>query len=291
VFFADTFAIGIAMTLAACAAGIPQAELDRCSLGAAYDNDAFTMRQGAACRAVAQRLAASEDTVSALGYARKACQLQDGRGCEEYLALVRGQPALARDELQDARVAGEKACAGIVVAADGVDVRARICAQTAELYLDLEPKSRSDAGRLYARACKLGDGDSCLRARALGVDVEVPQPAPVAAPRAAASAPVVTVSSPPPAQACHSMRACVGLDVKQHNATEVIGTLTSRCDRPVLCSFCPVRGADVDKAACRTTTLAPNEAKAGRDAGLWYDGYSGIAYDCTDANDDRMCLP
>jgi hypothetical protein len=277
------------VTLVACSASIPKAEIDRCAMGTSDGNDAFTMRQGAACRAVAQRLAARQDPVAALGYARKSCQLQDAGGCEEYLALVRGQPTLVRDELQSARAAGEKACAGIVVASDGVDARPQICARTAELYLDLEPRSRSDAGRLYARACALGDGDGCARAKSLGVDVNVPQRAPVPAP-SLTPAPK-PVAAPPPVPVCHSMRACVALDVKQHNATEVLGTLTNRCDRPVFCSFCPAHGDVVDKAACRTMTLAPSEAKSGREAGLWFDGYSAIAYDCTDASDDHSCLP
>ncbi|HEY5243812.1 MAG TPA: hypothetical protein VIJ22_20165, partial [Polyangiaceae bacterium] len=56
---------------AACAATVPRAELDRCTLGVADGNDAMTMRQGAACTMVAKRLAADEQPAPALGYARK----------------------------------------------------------------------------------------------------------------------------------------------------------------------------------------------------------------------------
>ncbi len=285
-------AVGMLAMLVACAASIPKAELDRCERGVADGNDAFAMRQGAACRVVAQRLS-TENLTAAMGYARKACQLQDAPGCEEYLALVRGHLALLPDELESARASGEEACAGMVIAADGTDARPRICARTAELYFDLGPRSPRDAGRLYARACALGDDESCPRARSLGFDVSVRLAAVVgpaasstpAAPRPLAAAPR------PPAAVCHAMRTCVALDVQQHNVSEVTGTLTNHCDRAVFCSFCPARGGTAEKAACRTTTLAPGESKSGRDAGLWYDGYTGIAYDCADATDDRSCTP
>jgi len=155
---------GVAAVLAACAASLPRAEVDRCNLGVADGNDAFTVRQGPACASLARRLTADQEPEEAVVYARKACELQDARGCEEYLALVRAQPAIAQSELPRARVDGEKACAGMVVAADGADARPPICAQTAGLYADLEPRSPSDAGRLYARACELGDSASCERA-------------------------------------------------------------------------------------------------------------------------------
>jgi hypothetical protein len=278
----------LTLALVACAAGIPKAELDRCDLGVADGNDALTLRQGAACSVVAQRLSTRENTSAAIAYARKACQLQDAHGCEQYLALVRRKPSLAFGELQSAREAGERACAGIVIAADGVDARPAICARAAELYVDLEPQSRSDAGRLYARACVLGDGASCARAQSLGVDVDVRPVA--AAPASSAPKPMAGPPRSPPV-ACHPMRACVALDVQQRNASEVVGTLTNHCDRTVLCSFCPARGGSADRTACRTATLAPAESKSGRDAGLWYDGYTAIAYDCADATDDRSCVP
>jgi hypothetical protein len=284
--------VGALAILAGCATALPKAELDRCERGAADDNDTLPMRQGAACRVLAQRLAGANPT-AAVGYARKACQLQDAPGCEEYLALVREHSSLPGDELQSARASGEEACAGMVIAEDGADARPRICARTAALYVDLAPRSPRDAGRLYARACALGDEESCDRAKSLGVDVEVRPVAVVA--RAAPSttaAPTPLPAAPlPPVALCHPMRACVALDVQQHNASEVLGTLTNHCERAVFCSFCPARAGNADKSACRTTKLAPNESKSGRDAGLWYDGYTGIAYDCADAADDRSCSP
>ena len=292
---------GAAAILAACATVLPRAEVDRCNLGLADGNDAFTMRQGPACASLARRLAADERPGPAVVYARKSCQLEDARGCEEYLSLVRGQPSLVQAELQSARVAGEKACAGMVVASDGVDARPPICAKTAELYLDLDPRSPTDAGRLYARACDLGDSPSCARATSLGATIAPPAPAPAPAP-ASAPAPALAPAralapAPAPARAhalapvCHDLRVCVALDVKQRNTSEVLGTLTNHCDRAVFCSFCPARGADVDKGACHTTTLAPGESKSGREAGLWYDGYTAIAFDCSDAADDWSCTP
>jgi hypothetical protein len=279
--------------LVACAAMIPRAEVDRCNIGIADGNDAFTVRQGAACRMVAQRLTAAERPTDAVGYARKACALEDAKGCEQYLALVRGgQPSIQLDELPRARAAGEKACAGMVVASDAADVRPAICARTAELYVDLAPRSPADAGRLYARACKLGDSASCSRAKSLGADTER---ASATAPKASSeSAPLLGpeagVVPAPAAPVCHEMRACVVLDVQQRNTTEVVGSIRSRCDRPVTCTWCPARRDQVDKGACRTATLVPNESKTGRDSGLWYDGYNAIAYDCVDAGDDRGCL-
>ena len=105
------------------------------------------------------------------------------------------------------------------------------------------------------------------------------------------TAPTFPAHTSVPAPVCHNERVCVALDVKQRNTSEVLGTLTNHCDRPVFCSFCPAHGADIDKTACHTTTIAPGESKLGRDAGLWYDGYSAIAFDCSDAADDRSCTP
>jgi hypothetical protein len=290
---------GLVSLLAACAAAIPRAELDRCNLGVADGNDAFPPRQGAACRMVAERLAADDRAAEAVAYARKSCELEDARGCEQYIALVRGQPSLRAYELPRARAAGEKACSGMVVANDGADARPAICARTAELYLDLAPASRGDAGRLYARACQLGDSASCTKAKTLGASFEE-LPAPAAAKRpnevpAGPPMPGPKVSStasaaPQPVPPCHQMRACVALDVQQRNTTEVVGTARNGCDRTVKCTFCPARGTQVDKPACRSATLSPNESKAGRESGLWYEGYNSIAYDCVDANDDRGCL-
>lgn len=302
--------VGLA-SLAACASSIPRAEIDRCNLGTADGNDALLVRQGAACRMIAQRLASEEKSRDAMGFARKACELEDARGCEQYLALVRAQSNLPADDLQHARATGEKACAGIVVAQDGVDRRPAICVAVAELYLDLEPKSRQDAGRMYLRACKLGENRSCARAKWLGVAPEEraaaktvsksspppppplpPPPAPTSVPMPpGANAPLPTsVATAAPAVACHEMKSCVALDVHQRNTTEVVGTIASHCDRAALCQWCPAKGSEVDKSQCRTATLAPNETKTGREAGLWYDGFTAIAYDCVDAKDDKGCL-
>ncbi|HLK41097.1 MAG TPA: hypothetical protein VKU41_30310 [Polyangiaceae bacterium] len=283
--------------LTACAATIPKAELDRCTIGTADGNDAFAMRQGAACSSIAQRLSADGDARGAMSYASKACTLQDARGCQDYLALARERPSLAPDELSRARAAGEKACAGMVVGAEGTDARPALCSRTAELYLDVEPRSRSDAGRLYARACKLGDEKACSHAKSLGADLDEhptaaaakPLPSPPPAPK-----PIPGVTAPLPSSqpsTCHEARSCVALDVHRPEVTQVSGTLTNHCDRAVSCTWCPAKGDAVDKGKqCHSTTLAPQESKAGRDAGLWYVGYSAIAYDCVDAGDDRGCI-
>jgi hypothetical protein len=289
-----TLALALAANVVACAFSLPRVEVDRCNLGVADGNDAFTMRQGPACASLARRLTAHEEPEQAASYARKACQLEDASGCEQYLVLVRTHPSLGQSELEGARAAGEKACAGMVVTSDGVDARPPICVRTAELYLDREPRSRSDAGRLYARACDLGDDASCEKASSLGASTPV---------HAAHAAPPVVAPVPPPTPArapalarapvpvCHDLSGCVALDVKRRNTSEVLGTLTNHCDRPAFCSFCPARGSDVDRGACHTATIAPGESKSGREAGLWYDGYSAIAFDCADAADDRSCTP
>jgi hypothetical protein len=283
----------------ACAATVPRAEMDRCTLGIADGNDAYTVRQGAACAGVARHLAADDQPRAAMGYARKACDLEDARGCEQYLALVRGQPALPSDELMRARVAGEKACSGMVLAVDGADIRADICIRTGELYEDVQPASPADAGRLFARACKLGDDRGCAKARTLGVaPVERAIPSPRAMPNATTGAqplpppgPRPAPTTPPPlAPACHEMRPCVTLEVSQRNVSEVVGSLSNHCDRAVACTWCAAHRDQVDRSACHSAKLAPNEQRAGREAGLWYDGYDAIAYDCMDAADARGCL-
>ncbi len=271
----------------ACAATVPKAVLDRCTLGNADGNDAFTMRQGPACREAAADLAADRELAKAVAYARKACSLEDAPGCDQYISLVR-EPSLS-GEIPGARAAGEQACAGIVVASGGVDARPALCARTAQLYLDVEPKSPREAARLYARACDLGDETSCDRAKSLGFVLPTP-PVPPAHSAMAMPAPP---PAPPPARmpTCHDLRECVSLDVQQRNTTEILGTLTNHCNRAAFCSFCPARQASVDRSACRTVTIAPGESKSGREAGLWYDGYTAIAYDCSDAADDRSCTP
>jgi len=294
-------AVVASLLLVACGATIPKAELDRCKLGVADGNDAYTVRQGAACGRVAKRLAADERPVEAMGYGRKACELQDARGCLEYLAVVRSQPSLPPDELMRARATGEKACAGMVVGSDGTDARPAICARTAELYQDVEPRSASDAGRLYARACKLGDDRSCARATALGISVDdrplavAPKaaPPPVAPPPPPLPRATATAAPPPPAvtaPSCHEMRPCVSLDVQQRNTSEIVGTLTNHCSGTVTCTWCPSRADQVDKGACHSATLAPGEARSGQEAGLWYDGYNALAYDCMGEHDAPGCL-
>jgi hypothetical protein len=283
--------------MSACAGGIPQAELDRCRLGVADGNDAFQVRQGAACRMVAQRLATDERPGDAMGYARKACELEDGKGCEQYLALARGQRSLPPDELSHARAAGERACAGMVVGVEGADARPAICARTAELYQDVEPRSPDDAGRLYARACKLGDSRSCAHANGSDDTSIAPKastktalpPPPVSAPLLPRTM-ATTTAGGAPAAPCHEMRPCVALDVNQRNTSEVVGTIVNRCDRQVACTWCPSRGDQVDKSGCRSATLAPNESRTGREQGLWYEGFNAIAYDCMDSSDDKGCL-
>jgi hypothetical protein len=284
----------------ACASTIPKAELDRCKLGVADGNDAYTVRQAAACRMVAQRYAADEEPGEALGYARKACDLQDAAGCEQYLALVRGQPSIAPGELQRARAAGEKACDGMVVSTDGTDPRPMLCARTAEIYQDLEPTSRSDAGRLFARACKLGDDRSCAKARADGVEPEASIPSTTAAkapPRmppptmpAPLPPPTSTVVSQVMAPACHEMRACVTFDVQQMSAREESATIANHCDHTVVCKWCPSHGQQVDKSQCHSGTLTSGETRTGKQWGLWYEGYDGMGYDCMDEHDAQGCL-
>jgi hypothetical protein len=300
------FAALPALVCVACASTVPRAELDRCKLGVADGNDAYTVRQGAACASVARRLAADEEPAAALGYARKACDLEDARGCEEYLTLVRAQPSFAAEELMRARAAGEKACAGMVLAVDGADARPALCVATAQLYEDVAPASPDDAGRLYARACKLGDDRSCGKARKLGADLsdhaassKGALPTPKARPNAPGGAQPLPPPGPrppspspaAPAPACHEMRPCVSLEVTQRNVTEIVGSLVNHCDRPVACAWCPARRDQVDRGGgCHSATLSPNEQRGGQAAGLWYDGYDSIAYDCMDAADARACL-
>jgi hypothetical protein len=285
----------------ACAGTVPKAESDRCKLGISDGNDAYGARQGAACTMVAKRLAADGQPSAALGFARKACELEDGPGCVEYLEIVRGQPSLAGDEMMHARVVGEKACAGMVIANDGADARPLVCIRTAELYADLAPRSPEDAARLFARACKLGYEGSCSRARALGVDPDAPSaqskplrnaPAvPQPLPPPVLSAQTTTVVTPPPAPACHEMRPCAPLEVKQYSGTAIEGTLTNKCDVPIACTWCPVpKGGAADKTQCRRATLGIGEQRTSREGGLWFDGYDTMAYDCIDASDNKMCL-
>ncbi len=257
---------------------------------------------------MAHRLAV-EDKPGARGHRvrsrRRATWKTRTRGCNEYLTLVRQRPALGPDELTHARAAGEKACAGMVVGTSGTDARPELCEDTAELY-EVDPRSVSDAARLYARACKLGDDRSCGRARSLGASAEPEEDSHVHATKAAPPPPMPTLPPPrpslpipPPApqastrlvdSSCHDMRECVSLALHQRNFTEVVGTMVSHCDKPVVCKWCPARAQQPDKTACRTATLAPGETRTGADGGLWYDGYDSMGYDCTAVGDSPACL-
>jgi hypothetical protein len=296
--------LACAAAAAACGTTIPKVEADRCTRGIADGNDAYTVRQGAACRMIADRYASDDRPHEAMEYARKACQLEDAGGCEKYLSLARAAVNLPPDSLAEARAAGEKACDGIVVGGEETDSRPTLCVRTAELYLDVEPRSKGEAGRLYARACKLGDKGACERAKGLGVEVEEAPPAqakeaPVPPPRRPRPAPPasVTASSAPGATAaaagpppCHERRECVTLELKQRNFSEVVGTMTSHCDHPVACTWCPSKGDQVDKSACRSMTIGPGETRSDKEAGLWYEGFNAMAYDCMDVGDDSRCL-
>jgi hypothetical protein len=285
----------VLLPLAACAESVPQAALDRCKLGAADPNDTYMLRQGAACRIVAESLAHDDKPLGALSFARRACDLQDPAGCALYLTLAHSQPG----ELSRARASGERACDGMVVSSSGDDPRARLCFLTGELYDELEPRSPGDAGRLYALACKLGDERGCPRARSLGGDLSVhtssaaggsstPRPAP---PPVAPPAPTTTVISTVVAPACHEMRGCVNLDVQQHNANDVVATLTNHCDSTVVCRWCPARGSQVDTgAACHSGTLHAGETRTGAQWGLAFEGYNAMAYDCIQEHDVPGCL-
>jgi hypothetical protein len=287
-------AVAAALAVVACAEAVPRSALDRCKLGFGDGNDQYTVRQNAACRIVALALAADEKPVPALSFARKACDMQDPSGCVLYLSLAHSQPA----ELTRARTTGEKACDGMVVSSDGSDARPRLCFLTAQLYDEVEPRSADTAGQLYAKACRLGDDRGCPRARALGVNPDAqtaaakppPPPPPRAAPPPPPPAPTSTVVTQVMAPACHEMKPCVSLDLQQRNTSEVVGTMTNKCDHAAVCHWCPSRGTQVDKTQCRSGTLAPGETRTGSQWGLWYDGYNAMAYDCTEEHDPPACL-
>jgi hypothetical protein len=86
------------------------------------------------------------------------------------------------------------------------------------------------------------------------------------------------------------MRECVTLDLKQRNYTEVVGTMTSHCDKPALCKWCPAKKGQVDNGACKSATINPGETKTGQEAGLWYDGFDSMGYDCMDPGDAPQCM-
>ena len=108
--------------------------------------------------------------------------------------------------------------------------------------------------------------------------------------RPPAGPPAIPAGAASPLAPCHPMRPCVALDVNQRNTSEVVAALVNRCDRTVTCVWCPVRGAKVDKTGCRRGTLSANESLRGREQSLWYEGFDGIVYDCTDASDETSCL-
>lgn len=280
----------------ACAEAVPRSALNRCNQGMSDGNDGYAVRQGAACRIVAHALVADDKPSSALSFASKACDLQDPQGCVLYLTLARAHPT----EITRARATGEKACDGLVVSSDGTDARPRLCFLTAELYDEIEPRSADLAGRLYGRACKLGDDRACPRARALGVDPDAqvakadkpaPKPTATAAPPPPPKpAPTSTVVTQVLSPACHSLRSCVTLEVMQKNVSEVEGTLKNQCDHAAVCHWCPSRGTNIDRSACRGGTLQPGESRTGTPWGLRYDGYDALAYDCIGDTDPPACL-
>lgn len=103
----------------------------RCNLGVADGNDAFTMRQGAACASLASRLAAQAEPDEAIGYARKSCQLEDASGCQRYLVLVRARTARGTDVDRGAchtatLAPGESRCAGAMRDARCAGARTRL---------------------------------------------------------------------------------------------------------------------------------------------------------------------
>jgi hypothetical protein len=166
----------------------------------------------------------------------------------------------------------------------GKDMRPLLCERTALLYRDRAPIDEGAAGRLYSRACKLGDDNACRRALALGVGRSPPAtrqvtvargvlPAADSAAEPSASSVSTAVPAPPPQtpprRPCHDLRDCVTLSLWLPSEGSLVGTLTSRCERPVACTWCPTRGDDVDRSACRSATLAPGESRHGRDDVLY----------------------
>lgn len=289
-------ALAAFIALAACAEALPRSALDRCKLGMSDGHDGYMVRQGAACRIVAQALVTDDEPTPALSFARKACDLQDPAGCVMYLTLARAQPT----ELTRARMTGQKACDGMVVSSDGTDARPRLCMLAAEIYDELEPRSAAEAGLLYGRACQLGDDRACPRARALGFDPDAKPVAPSAkaappklarvTPAPTAAAPTSTVVTQVLAPVCHEMKQCVFLELQQRNTSEVVGTITNKCDHTAVCRWCPAKGSQVDKAQCHSGTLATGEQRTGQAWGLWYDGYDAMAYDCAEEHDAPGCL-
>lgn len=318
--------VAIAFLAAHCAT-VTREQLDRCLLASAAADEAHRAVMGAACRMTAERFAEQERPREAVLCARKACELGDARGCGDYLWLTHEDPALEPASLVAARATGERACDGDAMTDEqGRDLRALLCERTALLYRDRVPIDAAAAGRMYLRGCKLGDDSACRHAQALGLarsavtarDVAAatdvppaaapaapaaragtPAPASAAAPQspqssglqdAAAAAVPAPVSRAPLRGACHDMHDCVTLSLwARSDEGDLVGTLTSHCERRATCTWCPARGETVDRSACGSATLAPGERKYGQSDGLYYKGFSAIAYDCTDAEDDPRC--
>ncbi len=302
-----------------CATLVTREQIDRCLLAPAGADNAPSPVLGAACRTTAERLADEARPREAVACARKACELGDAHGCGDYLWLTHEDVALPPASLAAARAAGERACEGDALTDEhGKDMRLLLCERGALLYRDRAPIDDIAAGRLYSRACKLGDDNACLHALALGVGrsppatrkvtvvrVVVPataSDAPPSAPSAstavlapqssgqpAVAATPAPAPSTPPTHACHDRRDCVALSLWLPRDGDLVGTLTSRCERPVACTWCPARGDNVERSACRSATLAPGERRYGQSDGLYFTGFSGIAYDCMDVDDDARC--
>lgn len=289
-----------------CATLVTREQIDRCLLAPAGSDDAHRAVLGVACRTTAEHLADEARPREAVVCARKACELGDARGCAQYLWLTHEDVALPPADLAEARAAGERACEGDALTDDqGRDMRPLLCERAALLYRDRAPTDQAAAGRLYSRSCKLGDDHACRHARALGVGrspptsrtvTAVPEAPPAAASAAPPSATSPSTAVPPPSprasppRPCHDMRDCVTLSLWQPTEADVVGTLTSRCERPVSCTWCPARGGDdVDRSACRSATIAPGDRRYGQNDGLYYTGFRAIAYDCIDVDDDARC--
>jgi hypothetical protein len=311
--------LAIAVAAADCATVVTREQVDRCLLAPPGGDDAHRAVLGRACRTTAERLADDARPREAVDCARRACELGDAHGCGHYLWLTHEDVALPPANLAAARAAGERVCEGDALPDDlGRDMRPLLCERAALLYRDRAPTDEAAAGRLYSRACKLGDDNACRHALAVGVGRSPPatrkgtvvgevvaDAAPAAqpsAPSASTGVPTPQASGPPAAAAvpalsprtpprrpCHDMRDCVTLSLWQRSEGDLVGTLTSRCERPVACTWCPARGDDVDRSACRSATLAPGERRYGQSDGLYYTGFRAIAYDCADVDDEARC--
>ncbi len=309
--------LAIAVLAAHCASTVSREQLDRCLLASASADDAHREVLGAACRTTAERFADESRPREAVACARKACELGDALGCGHYLWLTHEDPALEPARLAAARATGAQSCEGDAMTDNrGKDLRILLCERTALLYLDRVPVDASLAGRMYLRACKLGDDNSCRHAQALGIGRSAVAPRdvatasdvpPAAVPGARAGAPTPSVAPAPPAPAaatatpppasrtplrgaCHDLHDCVTLSLwARSEEGDLVGTLTSHCERAATCTWCPAQGEAVDRTACRSANIAPGERKYGQSDGLYYKGFSAIAYDCCDADDDPRC--